>query len=251
MGGHCVNAFCAIRPPGHHAGKELHPMKAVSNGFCLLNAAASAALYATLAKSDGGLGLKRVCVIDFDVHHGNGTQDILCSTFDPRFLYVSLHAGGSEVNGYDIDEDDALFLGGYCGGKKQDSIFPGRCGDFSPHEGVLNLPLGKQVTAKSMGAALVTQVTPRVESFSPDLIILSSDFDAHVNDPLGLGGLTAEDFGSVTDVCCQIAYKTCSGRIISVLEGGYGVPCCQPEDDKFLPAGVQPLRHMALGPDMP
>merc|ERR1712150_303158 len=88
------NAFCVSRPPGHHAGRKLHAMRAVSNGFCILNAVACAAIHAVSPAADGGLGLKRVCVIDFDVHHGNGTQDILCSTYDPRFLYVSLHAGG-------------------------------------------------------------------------------------------------------------------------------------------------------------
>lgn len=81
-------------------------MKAVSNGFCILNAVACAALHAVTPISEGGLGLRRVCVIDFDVHHGNGTQDILCSTYDPRFLYVSLHAGGPEVNGLPAMEDD-------------------------------------------------------------------------------------------------------------------------------------------------
>lgn len=233
--GHCVNAFCAIRPPGHHAGKELRPMKAVSNGFCLLNAAASAALYATLAKSDGGLGLKRVCVIDFDVHHGNGTQDILCSTHDPRFLYVSLHAGGAPINGYDQGSTDYGLTRYSLGASKNEGIFPGRCGDTSPHEGVLNIPLGIKVTATAIGQALVTQVAPAVEAFSPELIVLSAGFDAHQNDPMGMGSLTAEDFGTVTEVACQMAYKTCSGRVISVLEGGYGVPCCVPQKDLFLP----------------
>ena len=105
----CANAFCAVRPPGHHAGKELHAMNATSNGFCLLNAAACAALYATSAQSNGGLGLKRVCVIDFDVHHGNGTQDILCSTYNPRFLYISTHAGGAHINGYDDEDSDDAY----------------------------------------------------------------------------------------------------------------------------------------------
>jgi acetoin utilization deacetylase AcuC-like enzyme len=68
--GECVNAFCATRPPGHHAGRGLHPMKAVSNGFCVLNAVACAAIYATMPRHVGGLGLSRVCVIDFDAHHG-------------------------------------------------------------------------------------------------------------------------------------------------------------------------------------
>ena len=249
--GKCVNAFCAIRPPGHHAGLELRPMQAVSNGFCLFNAAACAAIYATTPISQGGLGLRRVCVIDFDVHHGNGTQDILCSTYDPRYLYVSLHAGGAHINGFeDEGSEDESFRHLLGGGRKTEGIFPGRCGDSSPHKGVLNIPLGQKVTASAMGSALVSQVTPSVEEFSPDLIILSAGFDAHENDPLGMGGLSAADFGSVTEVACQMAYKTCSGRILSVLEGGYGVPCCRPRNDLFLPTNSEE-RLLDLGDDLP
>jgi acetoin utilization deacetylase AcuC-like enzyme len=187
VGGQCVNVFCAIRPPGHHAGRELRPMKAVSNGFCLFNAAACAAIYAATSKADGGLGLRRVCVIDFDVHHGNGTQDILCNTHDPRFLYVSMHAGGSHINGFEDEdsEDEAFRLNP--GSKTTEGIFPGRCGDTNPHEGVLNIPLGRKVTPIDLGTALVSKVFPKVEQFSPDLIILSAGFDAHKNDPLGMG----------------------------------------------------------------
>lgn len=233
--GQCVNVFCATRPPGHHAGRQLHAMKAVSNGFCIINTAACAALHATTPLSEGGPGLRRVCVIDFDVHHGNGTQDILCSTFDPRFLYVSLHAGGAHVNGLPTtdDFDNEIHSPGGNTGKK--GIYPGRCGDSSPHPGVLNIPLGPRVTSHAVGTALINQVTPAVETFSPDLIILSAGFDAHKNDPLGLGGLSAEDFGHITDVTCQLASKCCSGRLISLLEGGYGVPCCRPQKDLFLP----------------
>ncbi|KAL9187806.1 hypothetical protein ACHAXT_006184 [Thalassiosira profunda] len=252
VGGQCVNAFCAVRPPGHHAGQELRSMNAISNGFCLFNGAACAAMYATTPLSQGGLGMKRVCIIDFDVHHGNGTQDCLCPTYDPRYLYVSLHAGGAHINGYDEDSEDESFRLRIGHGKKEDGIFPGRCGDSSPHEGVLNIPLGKKVTASAVGAALVSQVTPKVEGFAPDLIILSAGFDAHVNDPLGMGGLTAEDFKSVTEVACNLAFKVCSGRIFSVLEGGYGVPCCQPRDDLFLPTNHNPEeRYLNLGSDMP
>ena len=250
VGGQCVNVFCATRPPGHHAGQELRSMNAISNGFCLFNPAACAALYATTPRSQGGLGLKRVCVLDFDVHHGNGTQDILCPTYDPRFLYVSLHAGGAHINGYEGEDSDEESFRLRLGGKKQDGIFPGRCGDVSPHEGVLNIPLGQKVTASAIGAALVSQVTPKVEAFGPDLIILSAGFDAHINDPLGMGGLTAEDFSSVTEVACQMAYKTCSGRVFSVLEGGYGVPCCQPRDDLFLPNNTEE-KLLNLGSDLP
>jgi len=233
--GECVNVFCVTRPPGHHAGRSLHPMKAVSNGFCILNSVACAALYATTPILEGGLGLSRVCVIDFDVHHGNGTQDILCSTFDPRFLYVSLHAGGAEVNGHAMEDDPKHELHDLGSNPKMSGIYPGRCGDTSPHMGVLNIPLGAKVTSHSVGTALINLVSRRVETFAPDLIILSAGFDAHKSDPMGLGGLRAEDFGHITQVACQIAVKSCSGRVLSVMEGGYGVPCCRPQKDIFLP----------------
>jgi acetoin utilization deacetylase AcuC-like enzyme len=186
------------------------------------------ALYATTPVSEGGLGLSRICVIDIDVHHGNGTQDILCSTYDPRFLYVSIHAGGPHVNGIDLGEigDE---LGHHLGRNPKKGIFPGRCGDTSPHEGVLNIPLGPRVTSHALGTALITKVSPAVEKFAPDLIIVSAGFDAHKNDPLNLGGLSAEDFGTLTEIICKLAFKSCSGRVLSVLEGGYGVPCCRPQ----------------------
>ena len=253
MKGESVNAFCAVRPPGHHAGKELRPMNATSNGFCLLNGAACAALYATLSQTEGGCGAKRVCVIDFDVHHGNGTQDILCSTYDSRFLYVSIHAGGAHINGFESGGYGNSFrrnLGS--GSKEPEGIFPGKCGDTSPHPGVLNIPLGQKVTAHAVGNALVTKVSPAVRAFSPELIILSAGFDAHKNDPLGMGGLDARDFGSITEVACQMAAKTCSGRVISILEGGYGVPCCRPLKDLFLPSAItQSHKYFDLGSDLP
>lgn len=233
VGGQCVNAFCATRPPGHHAGRNLHSMGAVSNGFCILNPVACAAIYATTPLSQGGLGLKRAVVIDFDVHHGNGTQDILCSTYDPRFLYISMHAGGAKINGYDSDnsEEDILQVGN----KKQEGIFPGRCGDSSPHKGVVNIPLGPKVKPHDVGTAFTDIIEPSVAAFSPDIIILSAGFDGHKNDPLNLGGLSAQDFGHITEVACGMAFRFCSGRIFSVLEGGYGIPCCRPQKDIFLP----------------
>lgn len=237
MSGKCVNVFCPTRPPGHHAGRELHAMKAVSNGFCVLNAVACAALYATAPLSGGGLGLSRVCVIDIDVHHGNGTQDVLCSTYDPRFLYVSIHAGGPHVNGIDLGEIGEQ-MGHHLGRNPKKGIFPGRCGDTSPHRGVLNIPLGGKVTSHALGTALITQVSPAVDKFAPELIIISAGFDAHKNDPLNLGGLSADDFGTLTEIICKLAFKSCSGRVLSVLEGGYGVPCCRPQ--QFPPTSDTP-----------
>jgi len=251
LDGECVNAFCATRPPGHHAGRSLHSMKAVSNGFCVLNSVAAAALYAVTPSATGGRGLHRVCVIDFDVHHGNGTQDILCSTYDPRFLYVSLHAGGSHVNGV-LMEDDPKHELHDLGGDSQSGIFPGRCGDSSPHRGVLNIPLGPKVASHDVGAALTSKVAPAVKEFVPDLIILSAGFDAHKADPMGLGALSAVDFGNVTELACQLAFRSCGGRVVSVLEGGYGVPCCRPQTELSKEqTRPQPSKLVDLGDDLP
>lgn len=175
-----------------------------------------------LGDSVGGLTLSR-------------SQDILCSTYDPRFLYVSLHAGGPSINGSVVDNGtDAGFSSP--GGKTPTSgIYPGRCGDSSPHKGVLNIPLGAKVTSHDVGVALLTRVKPAVLEFSPDLVILSAGFDAHKSDPMGLGGLLAEDFATITDIACSLANDSCSGRVLSVLEGGYGVPCCRPQRSVFLP----------------
>jgi acetoin utilization deacetylase AcuC-like enzyme len=240
--GECTNAFCITRPPGHHAGRSLHSMDAVSNGFCILNTVACAAIHATSPISQGGLGLSRVCVIDFDVHHGNGTQDILCNTFDPRFLYVSMHAGGSQVNGIHGADDAEVDYPRFA---KQLGIYPGRCGDTSPHPGVVNVPLGAKVESHAIGLAMVNRVTPAVSKFSPDLIILSAGFDAHKHDPMNLGSLSALDFGLITEVACQLAWKHCSGRVLSVLEGGYGVPCCRPQINLFQKNEATPVEAAA------
>jgi hypothetical protein len=139
-----------------------------------------------------------------------------------------LHAGGAHINGQSMDDDPNHELHDL-GINTKGGIFPGRCGDVSPHVGVLNLPLGAKVTSHAVGTALLNHVSPRVESFCPDLIILSAGFDGHKNDPMGLGGLSAEDFGHITQVVCQLAIRCCSGRVVSVMEGGYGVPCCRPQ----------------------
>lgn len=148
---------------------------------------------------------------------------------------MSLHAGGAHVNGLPESEDFGNEIHQPGGNAQKKGIYPGRCGDSSPHKGVLNIPLGPRVTSHAVGTALINQVTPAVDAFSPDLIILSAGFDAHKHDPLGLGGLSADDFGHITDVACHLASKCCSGRLISIMEGGYGVPCCRPQKDLFLP----------------
>lgn len=126
------------------------------------------------------------------------------------------------INGVDLGDDAGEMSHHHLGRNPKRGIFPGRCGDTSPHDGVLNIPLGGRVTAHALGTALVTKVSPAVEKFAPELIIISAGFDAHKNDPLNMGGLAAEDFGTLTEVICKLAHKACSGRVLSVMEGGYG-----------------------------
>jgi hypothetical protein len=158
-----------------------------------------------------------------------------------------MHAGGAQVNGslHDEQDDPNHELHDLASNPKSGGIYPGRCGDTSPHKGVLNIPLGSRVTPHEVGNALIQYVTPAVDRFAPDLIILSAGFDAHKNDPMSLGTLSAKDFGHITEVACTLASKSCSGRVVSVLEGGYGVPCCRPQRDDptslCLPVGLMPV----------
>ena len=142
------------------------------------------------------------------------------------------------------------------------AISPPRCWEM--HAGVLNLLMGTKVTSHEVGLALLNKVSPRVSQFAPDLIILSSGFDAHKADPIGHGALSAEDFGHITEVACQLAFKSCSGRVLNVLEGGYGIPCCRPQSDEkpaaaddantesvVPPTRPQPARLLDFGDDLP
>ncbi|MDJ0823507.1 MAG: histone deacetylase family protein [Paracoccaceae bacterium] len=183
LGGEVQNAFCAIRPPGHHAETQT-PM-----GFCLFGNAALAAKHA-LEKH----GLTRVAVVDFDVHHGNGTQDLLW------------------------DEARALFIT-----SQQMPLWPGT-GDPSErgaHDNVLNIPLSPMTGGAEMRAAYEAQVFPRLRAFQPELIILSAGFDAHQDDPLAQLNWSTEDFGWLTQQLCALAAELCDGKVVSTLEGGY------------------------------
>ena len=196
--GEARNALCAVRPPGHHAGASLNSLGAPGNGYCLLNHAALGAKHAAHER-----GLKRVAVFDFDVHHGNGTEDILARTFDPRFMYLSLHATGEDV-------------------------FPGSGRRARPdHPGVLNAPhhAEKVVTTEWVLEEAMPRILAALDAFRPDLLILSSGFDAHKRDPVDLGRLDASDYGVLTRRLVDWAERKCCGRLVSVLEGGYGVDC--------------------------
>ena len=177
------NAFCAIRPPGHHAETET-PM-----GFCLFGNVAIGAKHALEAH-----GLSRVAVVDFDVHHGNGTQDLLWN--EARALTIT---------------------------SQQMPLWPGT-GDPSErgaHGNVLNIPLAPRTGGAEMRAAYEAQVFPRLRDFRPELILISAGFDAHQDDPLAELQWTTEDFRWLTRELCALAAELCDGRVVSTLEGGY------------------------------
>jgi acetoin utilization deacetylase AcuC-like enzyme len=180
--GDAANAFCAMRPPGHHAERN-RPM-----GFCFFNQAAIAALY---ARDKYGAG--RVAVVDFDVHHGNGTQDIFWS--DKDMFYGSTH---------------------------QMPLYPGTGAANETGVGnIFNAPLKAGDGGIEFRAAMNELILPSLNLFEPDLVIISAGFDAHQRDPLGSLQLTEEDFAWVTLQLMEVAEIHCASRVVSVLEGGY------------------------------
>ena len=183
MRGASNNAFVAARPPGHHAGPRT-PM-----GFCFVNNIAVAARQAQAAH-----GVERVAIVDFDVHHGNGTQDIFWS--DDSVLFCSTH---------------------------QAPFYPGTGGpnETGEHGTIVNAPLFAGSGGDAFREAIIDRILPRLRSFRPDLILVSAGFDAHENDPLGGLRLKEIDFGDVTKRLMEIADKYCGGRLVSLLEGGY------------------------------
>ncbi|WP_019997049.1 histone deacetylase family protein [Aureimonas ureilytica] len=182
MSGEARNVFVAARPPGHHAERE------TAMGFCLFNQAAVAARHAQAAH-----GLERVAIVDWDVHHGNGTQDIFWS--DPSVLYVSTH---------------------------QMPLFPGTgARDETGAGNIVNVPLRDDDGTDEFRAAFSDVVLPALENFRPDLVIISAGFDAHHRDPLGGLNLTEADFDWATGKLLDIAGRHGNHRLVSILEGGY------------------------------
>jgi acetoin utilization deacetylase AcuC-like enzyme len=170
--------FALVRPPGHHA------LAACAMGFCIFNNAAIAARFAQRE-----LGLAKVAIVDFDVHHGNGTEALFRS--DPSVLVVSLH---------------------------QWPFWPGSGGPGTSDEGTLNVPLAEGSGDAEYRRAFVEEVEPAVRRFEPDLVLVSAGFDAHVEDPLAGMALTAEGFRELSRRCAALA-----PRIAVVLEGGYNL----------------------------
>ncbi|MCZ8100312.1 MAG: histone deacetylase family protein [Alsobacter sp.] len=183
MTGKVANAFSAARPPGHHAER------ATAMGFCFFNHAAVAARHAQKA-----YGAERVAIVDWDVHHGNGTQDIFWS--DPSVMYCSTH-------------EMPLYPG------------TGAARETGEHNTVVNAPLRAGDGSHEFREVFEVAILPRIETFRPDLIIISAGFDAHVRDPLANLNLVEADFSWATAQLMDIADKSCSGRIVSLMEGGY------------------------------
>lgn len=173
-------AFCCVRPPGHHAEQRR------SMGFCFFGNVAVAALHALHAR-----GIERVAICDFDVHHGNGTEDIFEG--DPRVLFCSTF---------------------------QHPLFPGSFGDDVP-AGRVNCPLPAGATGADFRQAVSERWLPELEAFAPELVLVSAGFDAHEADPIGGLRLNERDFHWVTERIGDVADRHAGGRIVSMLEGGY------------------------------
>ena len=182
MAGEVANAFCAVRPPGHHATRHQ------SMGFCIFNNIAVAAAHGFAAH-----GLDRIAIVDFDVHHGNGTEDIfrnearllLCSTFQhPLYPY----SGADTVSDH-----------------------------------IVNVPLAAGTEGRAYRAVFEARVLPALERFAPQLILISAGFDAHRDDPLAGLELVEDDYAWITEQVMAVARNHAKGRVVSFLEGGYNL----------------------------
>ena len=180
MAGQVQNAFCAVRPPGHHA------TRARAMGFCMFNNVAIGAAHAI-----GAHGLERVAVLDFDVHHGNGTEDAFRD--DPRVMLCSTF---------------------------QHPYYP-YCGADTRSEHIVNVPLPAMTDGKGFRAAVEREWLPALERHQPQLVFVSAGFDAHRDDPLAYLQLRDEDYRWVTEMLVEVAERFAGGRVVSTLEGGY------------------------------
>jgi acetoin utilization deacetylase AcuC-like enzyme len=183
--GEAANAFCAVRPPGHHAES------ARAMGFCLVNNVAVGALHARAVH-----GYSRVAVVDFDVHHGNGTQEMFWN--DAEAFYASTH---------------------------QYPFYPGTgaAREKGAHGNIVNVPLAAGAGSAEFRARFAGDLLPALEAFRPDFLLISAGFDAHKDDPLAELRLNETDFAFATAGLMDVARAVCGARVVSVLEGGYNL----------------------------
>lgn len=194
MKGEGKNAFCLVRPPGHHAT----PSRGM--GFCLFNNVAIAAKYI-----QSKYRLEKICIVDWDVHHGNGTQDAFYS--DPTVLYFSMHRHPF-----------------YPGSGRKEEDGEGKGKGFT-----INVPLPADTTSQEYIAAFLDVMEHRVNQFAPEFIVISAGFDTYRKDTIGGLNLEIQDFRTLTEIVMTYAERCCGGRIVSCLEGGYNLsdlPSC-------------------------
>ncbi|HKF70574.1 MAG TPA: histone deacetylase family protein, partial [Stellaceae bacterium] len=185
IAGEASNAFCAVRPPGHHAEPDR------SMGFCLFNNVAIGALRARVVH-----GLSRVAVVDFDVHHGNGTQAMF--ERDRSLFYASTH---------------------------QSPLYPGTGARGERGVGnIVNVPLPPMAGSAEFRRGVEASILPALDAFAPELVMVSAGFDAHRRDPLAQLMLVEDDYGWVTERLLDCAKRQAGGRLVSTLEGGYDLP---------------------------
>lgn len=182
MAGDLTNAFCAVRPPGHHACRDR------AMGFCIFNNVAIAARHALEHH-----GLRRVAIVDFDVHHGNGTEDIVAG--DQRILMLSFF---------------------------QHPFYP-YGGVQSKASNLVNMPVPAYTKGEAVRQLITQHWLPRLEAYQPEMIFISAGFDAHRDDDLGQMGLIEADYTWITRALKDVAVRLCQGRIVSCLEGGYNL----------------------------
>lgn len=195
LGGTARRAYALLRPPGHHASKNR------AMGFCLFNNVAIAARHAQRVH-----GVERVAIIDWDVHHGNGTQDVFYA--DPSVLFISLH-------------QDALY--------PADTGSVDEIGDGAGRGRNLNIPLPAGTGDQGYRLAFSEIVVPALQAFGPELILISAGQDPAASDPLGRMSVTTEGFRAMADYVCEVADQVCGGRVLAVQEGGYSadhMPYC-------------------------
>ncbi len=205
MNRHARNVFCAVRPPGHHAEREQ------VMGFCLFNNAAVGARHAQRVHGAG-----RIAIIDWDVHHGNGTQEIFYE--DPSVFYISTH---------------------------QYPFYPGTGARSERGSGkgegtTLNVPMAAGTAEDVYVAAFRDEILPEVIRYRPELIIISAGFDAHRDDPLANINLTEDSFALLTSMVKESASEACGGRIVSLLEGGYNLDALALSVDRHLRTLMEP-----------